>query len=319
MKISRRRKKDQKQAEQAPSLPSSEPRFLPARPRRARLHFLQRNAGNNDVARGADEVEKRTSPSSEAPLSIQKKLGEGQRLKSSLQARMERAFCEDFSGVRVHESAGAASLSSQFDARAFTVGDQVAFGAGQYRPGTLIGDALIAHELAHVVQQKNALERGKETGGKANQALERDANRSVLGAFSSMWGSAKSAAAGFAQGVKPVLQTGLRLQRCAKTEKLDPPEYLGPHSVETLERINEIMERGDILQNTVVYGPLVPILTGPPGVPPTAEQARAAMAVPEITRSRVLQQIDFLYLDHGNELTQEEKAYWDRIRNLMNQ
>ena len=66
---------------------------------------------------------------------------------------MSAAFGYDFSGVRVHTDAKAGELSSQLNARAFTIGSDVAFAGGEYQPGTLIGDALIAHELAHVVQQ----------------------------------------------------------------------------------------------------------------------------------------------------------------------
>ena len=59
----------------------------------------------------------------------------------------------DLSGVRVHHDGGAARLASSVNARAFTVGRDVFFGAGEWAPGTTRGDRLLAHELTHTIQQ----------------------------------------------------------------------------------------------------------------------------------------------------------------------
>jgi hypothetical protein len=66
---------------------------------------------------------------------------------------METAFGASFAGVRVHTGGSAAEVTSAHAAEALTVGGDVAFAPGSYRPGTPGGDHLIAHELAHVVQQ----------------------------------------------------------------------------------------------------------------------------------------------------------------------
>jgi hypothetical protein len=66
---------------------------------------------------------------------------------------MERGFNFDFSKVRIHADAEAERRASALSARAFTVGRDISFGAGQYRPETLEGAQLLAHELAHVVEQ----------------------------------------------------------------------------------------------------------------------------------------------------------------------
>lgn len=58
----------------------------------------------------------------------------------------------DFSGVRVHTGPSAAELAWAAEARAFTVGRDVVFGAGGYAPSTAEGRGLLAHELARVVQ-----------------------------------------------------------------------------------------------------------------------------------------------------------------------
>jgi hypothetical protein len=60
----------------------------------------------------------------------------------------------DFSAVRIHTDSRADTSARAVDAHAYTVGDNVVFAAGQYQPGTDRGRRLIAHELAHVVQQR---------------------------------------------------------------------------------------------------------------------------------------------------------------------
>ena len=69
---------------------------------------------------------------------------------------MEARFAHDFSDVRVHTDARAAESARSIDAAAYTYRRDIVFGAGRYRPGTSDGDRLLAHELAHVVQQRAA-------------------------------------------------------------------------------------------------------------------------------------------------------------------
>ena len=73
----------------------------------------------------------------------------------------ERAFFEsrmghDFGRIRVHDGPGPARLARSLQARAFTHGEDVVFGAGHYAPGTAAGRGLLAHELAHTLQQPGA-------------------------------------------------------------------------------------------------------------------------------------------------------------------
>ncbi|MEL6348532.1 MAG: DUF4157 domain-containing protein [Myxococcota bacterium] len=76
----------------------------------------------------------------------------GQVLPTDIRERMERAFGHDFSGVRIHLDAQAATDAEQMHAKAFTIGREISFGAGQWTPQTREGERLIAHELTHVVQ-----------------------------------------------------------------------------------------------------------------------------------------------------------------------
>ncbi len=71
-------------------------------------------------------------------------------------AFMESRFGHDFSKVRVHADASAAMSAQSVNARAYTLGQDIVFGAGQYAPGTAQGRRLLAHELTHVVQQQGA-------------------------------------------------------------------------------------------------------------------------------------------------------------------
>jgi hypothetical protein len=77
----------------------------------------------------------------------------GQPLDPGSRAFMESRLGHDFSGVRIHTDAKAAESARAVHARAYTAGRDVVFGAGQYSPGTPTGRRLLAHELAHVVQQ----------------------------------------------------------------------------------------------------------------------------------------------------------------------
>ncbi len=70
--------------------------------------------------------------------------------------RTEHALGVDLSDVRVHADAESAEAAEAVAARAFTIRQDVHFGAGRFRPGTADGDRLIAHELVHAVQQRDA-------------------------------------------------------------------------------------------------------------------------------------------------------------------
>ncbi len=122
------------------------------------------------------------------PGAVLQDLGSGEALDHDVPSRMEPLFARDLSDVRVHIDGTAASLAARLDARAFTVGRHVALGSGQYRPGTTAGDALLAHELAHVVQQAGpgSAPPRLEDGSPEYDALEReaDATASLVGRLS---------------------------------------------------------------------------------------------------------------------------------------
>ena len=80
--------------------------------------------------------------------------GGGATLPDSIRSFMEPRFGYDFSNVRIHTAPDAARVAHAINSRAFTLGQDVVFGVGQYQPNTTYGRRLLAHELTHVLQQK---------------------------------------------------------------------------------------------------------------------------------------------------------------------
>jgi Domain of unknown function (DUF4157) len=106
----------------------------------------------------------------------------GRPLDVGVQQHMERAFSHDFSRVRVHADQQAAASARNLDALAYSIGPHIVFGADQYAPGTLAGRRLIAHELAHVVQQDTPAAGAAGHAPAAGTTLEEDANQAASAA-----------------------------------------------------------------------------------------------------------------------------------------
>lgn len=82
--------------------------------------------------------------------------GAGRPLAPAERAPFEARMGHDFSRVRVHTDASAAEAAERASANAYTRGEDIVFGSGQFRPDTPAGQSLLAHELAHVAQQRQA-------------------------------------------------------------------------------------------------------------------------------------------------------------------
>jgi hypothetical protein len=85
---------------------------------------------------------------------IQAKRGDGAPLEPTVQRRMEGAFAHRFDDVRIHADGESDTLNRSLGARAFTLGSDIFLGQEAARSGRYGGDALLAHELTHVVQQQ---------------------------------------------------------------------------------------------------------------------------------------------------------------------
>src|SRR5262245_28218734 len=89
--------------------------------------------------------------------------GAGAPLPAPVRAKMEPKLGADLSNVRLHTGSESADAAKGFGARAFTIGEDVHFNAGEFNPGSKEGDKLLAHELTHVVQgQKSGIQRKPE-------------------------------------------------------------------------------------------------------------------------------------------------------------
>ncbi|HEY0822840.1 MAG TPA: DUF4157 domain-containing protein, partial [Ramlibacter sp.] len=90
------------------------------------------------------------------PSELLPRLGGGEPLDAEARAFFEQRLGRDLSGVRVHTDDAAADAARSLQARAFTWGNHVAFASGEYQPASERGRTLIAHELAHVLQNESA-------------------------------------------------------------------------------------------------------------------------------------------------------------------
>lgn len=104
----------------------------------------------------------------------------GQALPASLQDSMSLALAENFGDVRIHDDARSDALTGSMGARAFTMGSDLFFRRGEYRPGTAAGRELLGHELTHVVQQRTGRARGADASTPTvlqDAGLEHEADR----------------------------------------------------------------------------------------------------------------------------------------------
>ncbi|WP_223532442.1 DUF4157 domain-containing protein [Pseudomonas sp. GL-RE-20] len=114
------------------------------------------------------------------PASVNETLASpGRPLDADTRDFMESRFDSDFAAVRIHDDSAAGASARDVDAHAFTVGQDIVFGDGQYQPQSESGRHLLAHELAHTVQQQGLQRSGISNladQGPHYQRLEREAD-----------------------------------------------------------------------------------------------------------------------------------------------
>jgi hypothetical protein len=118
------------------------------------------------------------SPSTTLESSLQKSKGGGQSMDASTQNSMGNSIGADFSKVKIHTNENAVQMNRSLSAKAFTNGNDIYFNSGQYNPKSPGGKHLLAHELAHVVQQKgsntiqtNLIQRYYDASGSKGSAI----------------------------------------------------------------------------------------------------------------------------------------------------
>ena len=138
---------------------------------------------------------------------------------SHVRAQVEATTGGDLSAARVHTGAESQAEASALRARAFTIGSDIHFAAGQYQPGTQAGDALIAHELVHTLQQGGAEPTAQLKASDVSQegdAAEREADH-----------IAHAAITGGSLRIAPV-QRAAAISRAPETLSGNPAEKTNP-------------------------------------------------------------------------------------------
>lgn len=177
---------------QRKSVAASEPSASALLPSRTAGGLLQRSCdcgGKSGTSGECDECSRKKLnrlAAGHAPASreVPSVVGEvlrspGRPLDSETRAYMEPRLGHDFSKVRVHTDERAAESARAVEARAYTVGRDVVFAAGNYAPRTVEGRRLLAHELTHVVQQSSLGAQGSLTIDAPDSAAEREASQTA--------------------------------------------------------------------------------------------------------------------------------------------
>jgi hypothetical protein len=113
---------------------------------------------------------------------LARRRGYGEPIEAGLREELSGKLGDSFHDVVFHTDAEAGELARSVDATAFTTGTDVYFAPGQFKPDSPEGKELIAHELAHVVQQRGAPTSGPMRVSQPGELLERDAARAARGA-----------------------------------------------------------------------------------------------------------------------------------------
>ena len=175
-----------------------------------------------------------TTPAIAPPIVQDVLRAPGQPLDASTRAFMEPRFGHDFSGVRVHSDAQAAESARAVNALAYTVGPHIAFGTGQYAPGTSAGQKLLAHELTHTIQQHEHTIQPKLALDTADNRLEREALQAeqLIGA-STQTSKAGVSSSGSAPGLiqRRVIPENVSCHDTGLTN----PDLSGPEAVAAIE------------------------------------------------------------------------------------
>jgi Domain of unknown function (DUF4157)/Bacterial toxin 44 len=239
--------------------------------------ILQRkcaSCGNHTTAGGkCEECEKQGgllqrkssghSESSAAPPVVHDVLNSpGQPLDAGTRAFFEPRFGRDFSNVRVHADAMAMKSARVVNALAYTVGENIVFGEGQYVPHTAFGRRLIAHELTHSLQQTQGGNRhlqGKLRIGSATDVHEQEADRIANSIMENQGETVRkvSAISGVAQRACGAAEIG-EPEGCEfSASEVDRPRYLFQVNCDEFATGNELDLRADAM--TIVEGETIDI------------------------------------------------------------
>ena len=145
--------------------------------------------------------------------------GSGESMPKTVRAKMEQSFGSSFGDVKIHQNSMQAKAVG---ALAYTQGNQIHFAPGQYNPKSLSGQALLGHELTHVVQQRAGRvpvpAQSKGAPINADPSLEHEAD--VMGARAARGQLANVPGAPTAQRkVEPIQQKGQQHEQSEQAEQ----------------------------------------------------------------------------------------------------
>jgi Domain of unknown function (DUF4157) len=217
-----------------------------------------------------------------------------QRLPRHLRDYYEARLGWDLSRVRVHVGHGAGEAARAMHSRAFTVGQEIVFGDSQYAPDTPVGQRLLAHELAHVVQQNSAGAHRTGRGGRpsissAPAGIQCDGDGSssfqlqLPGGFRPWWEQPREPQ--FQLHLDPAIEAELTLMRMRYIQSILNPVNVR-NSLMNLDP--SILGTGTPnwlnLPSPPSPAPLVPPGAGPatPRTASTGDILRAVMAIPAV-------------------------------------
>ena len=204
---------------------------------------LQAMAGNASVSRLIEDEQ--------APDKVKSVVGQGggERMDPDTARTMGARFGEDFSDVRIHQGGGAAESARAVNAQAYTVGNDVVFGPGTYDPTSPSGQRTLAHELTHVVQQRQGAVSGSDIGGglavsDPSDRFERDASATADRVMSSSVPapamSAQRHTAEEEHSGEPVAQRAIAIENVAGDEEEETGEGMIAQREETPEEDEEL-------------------------------------------------------------------------------
>ncbi|QIQ75428.1 DUF4157 domain-containing protein [Halogeometricum borinquense] len=191
------------------------------RPAEVPKDIERRNAKSVQRSRGAHH-EASKAGDTQVPDSVRDVISSpGQSLNASIQRVMEDRMGDNLGDVRIHTGPSAAKACEDINARAFTVGNHVAFNHGEYDPSSAEGQHILAHELAHVRQQTGGavsmLPQEGELEIDPDPQLEREAEE-----------TAQRVMKGWEAGVHRMEHSEVHVQRHHEDQKRRPNGEFGP-------------------------------------------------------------------------------------------
>lgn len=195
--------------------------------------LLQRNCecgGAPGVSGECDECRNEHSlrGAAEAPASVREVLrGAGEPLDRESRSFFDARFGHDFSRVRIHADSRAGESAEEIGARAYTVGNHIAFAAGRYSPSSAEGRRLLAHELMHTIQQQDSFSSKLTIGDSAVHEREADRAAAAIHSGGPMLPATAQVAAGIARDKddSEAAKTEAKPAECPKTHTIPDDVY----------------------------------------------------------------------------------------------